>query len=435
LFITKFVRQFDWESSIEGRFNLGQETNFTLIEGYLKAKLDIFQIKAGRSKDVMGLNGDTTLTSGNFSISGNALGIPNLELAIPEYYRIPALGGILSFKGNLSHGWLGKIEVIDTISENTISKVDRARTYFHQKSLYIRVGKEDWKINLYGGFNHQVFWGNEREIYGDNFDLSNTKTFWYVLSGKAYGKAGIPKSKIGNQLGSIDLGIDYNFENFSIQLYRQNFYDVGALAKLANIRDGLNGIVLRNKAKQNRNFNWNTIILEFLYTKNQAGEVWSKKTKSGDENYYNNYFYINGWSYKKFGLGTPFISTRESTRTGLPSYPDNFFINNRVVAFHTGSKTSYKEWSFITKLSFSKNYGTYGTSVLGHSTGTKRHPPKGGVFEELNQFSGFLQVSKEISLGTDIGVGFAADRGKLLKNTINMGGMDMVLPVGDIYIK
>ena len=32
-------------------------------------------------------------------------------------------------------------------------------TYLHQKSLYGRFGKPEWKLKLYGGFNHQVIVG------------------------------------------------------------------------------------------------------------------------------------------------------------------------------------------------------------------------------------------------------------------------------------
>src|SRR5690606_21831658 len=86
-------------------------------------------------------------------------------------------------------------------------------TYLHQKSLYGRIGRDSWKLKLYGGFNHQVMWGNAQDVYGPNFDLSKLKTFFYAITGKAYGNNKIFKSKIGNQIGSIDLGGEYDFEN------------------------------------------------------------------------------------------------------------------------------------------------------------------------------------------------------------------------------
>ena len=64
---------FDWGASFEGRANLGQGSNLILIEGYGKIRLSIFEFRAGRSKEIMGLC-DTTLSSGSFSVSGNNLG-------------------------------------------------------------------------------------------------------------------------------------------------------------------------------------------------------------------------------------------------------------------------------------------------------------------------------------------------------------------------
>ena len=69
----------------------------------------------------------------------------------------------------------------------------------------------------------------------------------------------------------------------------------------------------------------------------------SPATPSGDENYYNNYQFAKGWSYKGIGLGNPFISPRANTREGLPADPGDYFINNRVVAVHLGFEGSVQK--------------------------------------------------------------------------------------------
>src|SRR5690606_25231710 len=155
--------------------------NLSLIEGYGKMRVAIFQLKAGRTKDVMGLNGDSSLTSGNFAISGNALGIPKVEISIPEYYTLPIWDGLIAIKGNFAHGWMGEYTVADERliqSEIAESQIAYPKTYFHQKSLYGRVGKDEWKLKLYGGFSHQAMWGNEKDVYGNTFNLSNLQTFF-----------------------------------------------------------------------------------------------------------------------------------------------------------------------------------------------------------------------------------------------------------------
>ena len=418
-------RNVDWGFGVDAMANAGKESDLILIEAYAKARWSVFQLKAGRTKDVMGLNGDSTLTSGNFSLSGNALGIPKVEISIPEYFRVPVLDGIFSFKGSLAHGWVGRVQVLD--SAGNPGPMNRMpETYLHQKSFYGRLGKADWRFQLEGGFNHQVFWGNERDIYGESFGLSPIETFFYVATGKPYGAKGVTRSKIGHQLGSVDLAASYSFDQLRLKVYRQNFYDVGALAKLANIADGLNGVSLTNLNYQAgaEGFQWKSILAELFYSKDQAGYPWSTPTKSGDEDYYNNFLYRTGWSYNGMGLGNPFITPKHEAREGQASNSADYFINNRVVALHTGLSGSYLGLEFMSKLSYSWNYGTFGTSIYGKSTGNIRGENQDNIFEEVKQFSGLLSCSKNLNNGYQIGFSAAVDIGDLLPSS---SGLQLML--------
>lgn len=418
----------DWAFGFEGRANAGKGSNLQLIEAYAKFRLGIFQFQGGRTKDVMGLNGDTLLSTGNFSVSGNAPGIPKLEISIPEYYTIPVFDGLFSFKGNFVHGWLGHVRTTDSVGSSGPSqttfylKSGNLPTYFHQKSLYIRLGKKDWKLKLYGGFNHQVYWGSEREAYGPNFKLSPLTTFFYVATGKTYGARGVPSSKIGNQLGSLDLGVEYDFQNYKVMIYRQNFYDVGALSKLANIADGLNGISVENKNyKANQGgFQWKKALFEFFYSKNQAGYPWSIPTKSGDEDYYNNFYYLDGWSYQGMGVGNPLITPRHEARKGQAFRFADYFINNRVVAWHAGLSGSLNSWTYTSKVTYSINYGTFGSSIYGNSTGSIRNPQTSNIFKPVKQFSMYLEGLKALKKGYSVGFATALDQGKLLDNSFGL---------------
>jgi hypothetical protein len=225
---------------------------------------------------------------------------------------------------------------------------------------------------------------------------------------------------MGNSLGSIDLGFEYKFRNVRIFAYRQNIYDAGALYYLANIHDGLNGLSLVNTYYTNKGFQWRKILVEVLYTKNQAGEPWSKPTPSGDENYFNHYQYIQGWSYKGIGIGNPFICSRAYTREGLASDPHDYFISNRVVAFHLGFEGSAGKQDFIVKTSYSLNYGTYGTSVVGHTVGEDRTPPSYGIFNETKQFSTYFETNRKLKNGLSIGFTGAFDVGELYYNSVGV---------------
>lgn len=406
---------FDWGASVEGRANIGNNPKFYLIEGYGKLRISVFEIRAGRSKEIAGLC-DTTLSSGAFAVSGNSLGIPMIQISIPQFYSIPVFGKLFAFKGNYAHGWIGDIPVY--MLDGSVSNL---KTYLHQKSLYGRFGKPEWKWFLYGGFNHQAQWGSEAEYYGDNYTLSDLEAYWYVIRGIPYGTSAFESSKIGNHLGSIDLGFEYNLANVRLFAYHQFFYDVGALYYLANVRDGLTGISLTNRqSAYDHTFIWKKILLEFFFSKNQAGEYWSPLTPSGDENYYNSDTYVEGWLYKGIGVGNPLIGTRYGIREALPDDPRNYFINNRVVALHLGFEGSIQKWNFIMKTTYSFNYGTFGTSVEGHSLGDKHAPPRYGIFPETKQFSSYFETGKELKKHLKIGFAGAFDLGNLYYDSFGL---------------
>ncbi len=413
-------KKFDWGFGFEGRGNAGKDSRFILIEGYAKAKAGIFQLKAGRTKDVMGLNGDTTLSSGNFAVSGNALGIPKIEISIPEYWRVPIFDGLFSIKGNFSHGWVGHTTIIDsTLNSNNLRDLQLVKSYFHSKSLYVRLAKRNWKLSFYGGFNHNVFWGAEKNLYGDMYSLSPIETFFYVVTGKTYGTQKLPSSKLGNQLGSVDIGVEYQLDNYQLMLYRQFFYDTGALSKLANIEDGLTGLVIKNR-KSSSEFHLKKILLEFFYSKNQAGESWSPKTKSGDEDYYNNYLYRQGWSYYDQNLGNPLITSYLNGREDLPRDPNQYFLNNRVVALHLGVETGIgNSYEFAGKVSVSKNYGTFLTSEQGNDAPRgDEFIPQYGIFRKTGQLSVWFYASKKFSKSMKANISTSFDYGKVLHNSM-----------------
>jgi len=402
---------FDWGASFEGRANLGQGSNLTLIEGYGKVRLGIFELRAGRSKKITGLC-DTTLSSGSWAISGTNLGIPEVELSVREFWTLPILGKLFAFKGNFAHGWMGDLKMARYLEQDTLL----INSYLHQKSLYGRFGKPGWKIIFYAGFNHQVVWGNEQDYYTEDYTLVPLETYLYVITGKKFSNGYIQEERQGNHLGSIDLGLEYEFDNIRVLLYRQNLYEAGALAHLANIRDGLNGISLQNLHRGGKSGIWDKILLEFLYTKNQAGEPWSPETGSPYEPYYNHGQYVTGWSYLGEGLGTPFIGTRDYIKDNLPAHPEEYFINNRVMAFHFGCEGVVRNVGYILKASWSKNYGTYQTTDEDQSTGIP-NPGEYGVFGEQKQMSTYLHLSKSLRNRINLGFIAAVDIGDLYSNS------------------
>jgi hypothetical protein len=409
-------KKIDWGGGAEVRLNAGNKIEAQFITAYLKAKYRIFQIQVGRSKDIMGLV-DSSLSSGAFAVSGNALGIPKIEISIPDYWTIPILDGMISIKGNFALGYIGNMETVNR-PYNFARQVD---AYYHQKSFYGRLGKESWRLKFYGGFNHQVMWGQENKYLGPAFNLSPVTTMLYAITGKVYGNSEIPYSKIGNHIGSLDQAVSYEFNNMVAKVYHQFFYDVGGLFHLNNIKDGLWGLSFENTQEEKGDFYWRKILIEVLNSKSQGGELDAKITPSGDENYYNNYVYYKGWTYKNENIGNNFLTNKEYIRKELPEYKNEYIGNNRVTLVHMGIEWQAKDWSITNKFSFSRNYGTYATSPIGNSLGAVRTIQPPPYFTSVNQFSGYIEASRALKNNFRIGFVLAGDYGDLLYNSI--GGM------------
>ena len=407
---------FDWGASFEGRANLGQGSNLTLIEGYGKVRLGIFELRAGRSKKITGLC-DTTLTSGSWAISGTSLGNPEVELSVRDFWTLPWLGELFAFKGNFSHGWMGTKEMSRYILHDTVSTI----SFLHQKSLYGRFGKPSWKMKLYGGFNHQVVWGDEQKYYLDDYTLTPVQTYFYVITGKKFTNGYIQEERQGNHLGSIDLGLEYQFEKIKMTLYRQSIYEAGGLAHLANIEDGLNGLILENTGYKDDSSGWKKFVLEVLYTKKQSKDAWSPYAdQMYYEGYYNHGQYVQGWSYNGTALGTPFITTRDNLRPDLPTDPGDFYVNNRVIAFHLGGEGTIKGLDYLFKATFANNLGTYLTADPEGDGAGIDDAGEYGVFGSRKQFSALIDLSRRLSGTVDVGLIVAADIGDLYYHSIGV---------------
>ncbi len=388
---------FDWGGGLSVRADAGKGTKGSIIEGYLKAAFDVFEIKAGRYKQQVGL-ADSTLSSGSFAVSGNALGIPQVSLSIPEFYTIPALNGLFAVKGSFGIGWAG--EYITQTKEPL-----PVNTYFHQKSFYVRLGQENWRVHFTGGLNHQVIYGGEKTLYGSAYKQNGWQTFWTVATeGKYNGR------RYGNYLGSVDMGAEIELNSARIFLYRQNFYDKSGLFHAANLKDGLNGISVTNTDEGNGNFHWHKVVLEFMYSNSQA-----YGSRPSYENYYNDATYTQGWAYKGAGLGNPLLSNNLNLRYS-PYNSSDVFINNRVVALHGGLEATAYNFDIKGKATYSRNYGTYNPlqSEVSHD------PSSGAIDAGVNQLSTYLEVSRALPHDLRLTAAGALDYGKLLYNSAGL---------------
>ncbi|MDP4272440.1 MAG: capsule assembly Wzi family protein, partial [Bacteroidota bacterium] len=107
------------------------------------------------------------------------------------------------------------------------------------------------------------------------------------------------------------------------------------------------------------------IVLEYIQTTDQSGPFhWATHDYShtnlnyeatGKDNYYNNYFYAEGWAHFGMNNGNPLLTSPIYNTDG-----SLWHFNNRVKATHVGiSYTLSKCFSGRILTTYSKNYGTH----------------------------------------------------------------------------
>ncbi|GAB3901311.1 capsule assembly Wzi family protein [Larkinella knui] len=406
-------RRIAWGYGLEWVGNIASKSAFLLPEGYGKVKFRGLELLAGRRRETIGLADSTHVGSGSYSWSGNALPMPKIQLSLADYTPIGFTKGLIAFRGLFAHGWFG-------------NKGPVTHSYLHQKALYGRLGKPNWPIRLYGGFNHQVQWAGRSEVITGDDVIKNGrfpsgfKNYINAITGLSLAAKGNAidtteyskndrGNRVGNHLGTVDVGFEILNKSFTLLFYRQSIYEDGSLYYLTNIADGLNGVRFRNTKPATQRWRIQTAVAEFLFTKSQGGSTFSYLNKErGSDNYFNHGQYIDGWSYVGRTIGTPFIPPANDTNPTLPrSYTDQLVIfsnNNRVRVLHLGVEGRCNEvYVFQLKCSWSENYGTY----------NKPFP------ERIRQFSSLLMVGFPVSFlqGMQATVSFADDQGRLYSNS------------------
>lgn len=385
-------RLIQWSAGAQLITNTGKSNTIFFTDLYAALKIGPVEISVGPRREFMGLS-DSTLTSGGIAMSGNTRPYPKFQIATPNFVNIIPFNDIISFKFNYSDGLLGSSK----INYGNVKEIPV--TYMHQKSLYFRVGGKRHKLSLYAGFNHQAIWGGEEKIFAGG--LKTWEAYKYVILGKPWAN-----SRVGNHFGTIDIAAEWRGNAWNIFLYRQSIYEDGSLAQLANIQDGLNGLRFR-RAKIDRNdlsLKLNTLLLEFVYTKEQGGDVFNfDQGIFGNDNYFNHYVYDQGWSYRGRALGTPLVAATNMLSNHIPRDGRGFTINNRIMAIHLGLMGSFNKIDFLLKGTYSQNFGTYATPFS----------------PSLNQYSFLIRAEKPVHIWNTslLSLSLAGDQGKLYPNT------------------
>lgn len=386
--------------------NVGAINQVMLVEGYAKVGWRGVEIWGGRRREQIGL-GDTLLSSGFYAGAGNALPVPKVQFQTIGYRTLPFTRKFVAINAGIGHGWF---------AANYIQGA-----FLHQKHLHLRLGKPTARTHFYTGVNHQAQWGGQADYLReppssapDGRLPSSLRDFPYVLTATVprdwyqQGYTAFDSYRIGNHLGSIDFGVSRQAKHGNWLLYHQHpFEDVSGLLFI-NVPDGLWGLRwARNGADTPANFRFQRLTVEYLQTTNQSGPTFyiTGSKYQGADNYFNHGQYVQGWSFRGNGIGTPLIPTRFDVRPELQAQSGFYFPSNRVQSVYVGAQAQWRDrLTLMSRLSVGRYYGTFAEPFS----------------EPVNQFSALLMGQLTLPRWRNMSLigALAVDSGQLLNNSV-----------------
>ena len=343
---------------------------------YAHLRLYIFDITAGIKPMIYEMQ-DTALSMGSMVFSGNSQPLPRLTIGIDRYTPVPGCYGYFELKGGLTHAWLA-------------DNVYMRGSYIHHKWLALRLGGR-LPVNISYELHHAAQWGGISPVYGDIG--SDWQSFVNVFLARGGGVMRNDQLNAqGNHVGSQQLMLTGKGNGWEVSMYWQNFFEdnFAAIGDGQNLADGLWGISL----KQTRWPYVQGVTYEFMNTTDQSGP-WHDRDGlcyAGNDSYYRNSVFVNGWNYFFRSIGTPFITS--------PLYNEDgtiYTLNSRVRVHHIGVRGDIYGFLYRVKLSYARNYGNDNTSraVLSDNT---------AILLEVTKHS-------EQAWGLDFGLRIAGDFG------------------------
>jgi hypothetical protein len=348
-------------------------------EAYLKARLSVLDLIVGAREEHLGTQ-DSSLSCGGFLFSKNARPMPKITLGIERFTAVPFTKGYLEVKGAVAHGWF-----TDNIAVTNL--------LLHHKYIYFRVGGS-LPFHFQYGVDHVAQWGGN--VPGMGQQPTSFSDYLRIVMGSSGGSAANRIDQInalGNHIISQSMKADYRISNFTIiSAYWQNISEDSPkfMMNTMNKPDGLWGISIRN----NRFPIIKGLVYEYLNSTDQSGPFHDKDgiVYGGEDLYFNNSIYQNGWTYFSRTIGTPFISSPVYNKNGGVS-----IVNSRVQVHHIGVEGDIVGYKYKALCSLSKNYGTYGASYPEMIRNTSL------LLEVKKQFPKLSNIELGCSVGTDIG--------------------------------
>lgn len=349
----------------------GNQCRFIIQQAFLDVQWKMLRLAMGQKERPSELKNEE-LSTGGMTLGINARPLPQVRLELPDFWNVPGTKGWFAIKAHLAYGWFTDGKWQKDYGGSRVLYTQRS--YFHSKTLLIRVGNKD-------KFPLTLKWGLEMacQFGGKGYNVRGYQNEWLEQGVKLGGnmwKAFVPAggdvnddvftNAAGNHVGSWHARLDWAGKGWSVGGYMDHFFeDHSQLGMQYGFwKDMLLGIEIN--LPKNRCVS--DIVYEHLGTMNQSGPIFHDATPenpqqiSAADSYYNHHVY-GSWQHASFMIGNPLIpSPMYNGYLGVRSALNNYF--NRVNAHHVGMKGNPTEWlSWRALYSYEKNWGSYDRPV------------------------------------------------------------------------
>lgn len=371
---------YGYGASLVGAYNF--TSPIVVQEAYVEGRWLKGVLTLGSKEWAMELKNDT-LSSGSQTFGINARPVPQLRIALPDYWTFA--GGWLGIKGHISYGMTSD----DGWQKDFTNKQSRytENALYHSKAGYLRIGNVEKSrltvelgiemASLFGGTSYRKWVDGELVGVKNGTGLSS---FWHAFTGGGSDVGETTYQNVeGDMLGSWVARVNYDAPAWNLGVYADHYFEDHSSMFLLDY-DGYGNGAEWNVRKDNRylfyglkdimlgteltlkNCPWmRKVVVEYLYTKHQSGPVYHDHTENipdhigGCDNYYNHGIYT-GWQHWGQVIGNPLYMS--------PLYNTDGTIqikNNRFVAWHGGVCGSVsKAIDYRLLATYQKGWGTYG---------------------------------------------------------------------------
>ncbi len=323
------------------------------------------------------------LSSGSQTLGINARPVPQVRLALPEYWTVPLTKRWLHFKGHMAYG----VYTDDGWQRDFTQRRSRyvEHTLYHSKAGYLMIGKPEafYPVTVEMGLEMGAQFGGTSYLQGENGRIlhasHNIKDFFHIFIPGGFDMTdGEYHNVEGNQLGNWVARVSYEAERWKASVYGDHYFEDHSQMFFLDF-DGYGQGKDYNERVRNRYFLYDLkdimlggelnlkygrwirdIVVEYLYTKYQSGPINHDRTYNiadhiaGIDNYYNHGIYT-GWQHWGQVIGNPLYRS--------PIYNSDgriYVADNRFVAWHLGiDGRPTPRLDYRVLASWQRGYGTY----------------------------------------------------------------------------